>query len=386
MNFRQLLTITALALFAVLPACCRTIHDPASLPDGHLVIVGGGLKDENAPIFNRFAALCAEGPIGIVPLASGDGIKAGESVAERWRKYSTTRPVIVIPLTQNDADKADDPVIAAQIRSCGGLWFTGGDQSRITKVLRPDPAKHTACYDACMSVLQRNGVIGGTSAGAAMMSDPMITGGRSPSAPTAKSTDPDNADSHHVITAPGMGFFTQGLTDQHFVQRGRLGRLIDALRDTGVHRGYAVSENCAMIVERSTGAIEALGDEYAVWIIDATGPGAISADSADLRVSILSSGDTVNGHTVRAAPPGLDVRDGLHESFNTVSDVWSQASIKRALEGVAVSWGRSAKIELQDGRTSLTFISDEGTNVYVGVPGRTPCFANLRVIVKPAAK
>lgn len=378
-----------LLLLTLLPGCSSTIRSSGYEPNhatGHLVIVGGGLKDENASIFNRFESLCADGPIGIIPLASGDGIKAGESTAQRWRKYSTARPVIVIPLTQHDADKADDPAIAAQIRSCGGLWFTGGDQSRITKVLRPDPARQTACYAACLSVLNdKNGVIGGTSAGAAMMSDPMITGGRSPSARTAKNSDPDNQDSRHVTTAPGMGFFTHGLTDQHFIQRGRLGRLIDAMRDTGIRRGYAVSENCGIIVDRSTGDIEALGDEFAVWLIDATAPSAFTPDTADLRVSILASGDKSEHHTIRAHAPARDLRTpGELESVNTVPDVWALASIRSALDRIAKRGGRSASVTITDPRTSLTFIADDRSNVYVGVPGRTPCFANLRVIVKPA--
>jgi cyanophycinase len=384
----HLLATTVLALLLFLLPACTAITSPTS--SGHLVIVGGGLKDENAPIFNRFESLCADGPIGIIPLASGDGLKAGESVAERWRKYSTTRQVVVIPLTQHDTDKANDPTIAAQIRSCGGLWFTGGDQSRITKVLRPDPATHTACYDACMSVLsEKNGVIGGTSAGAAMMSDPMITGGRSASAKSARNSDPDNQDSHRVTTAPGMGFLANGLTDQHFVQRGRLGRLIDALRDTGIQRGFAVSENCAIIVDRNSGVCEALGEDYAVWILNATSPRPLDPGQTSLRVSILSSGDRIDPLRERVvpAPPLRDVRgDGVSEVRRAVDDVWSRASISQALEHIAGSGGRSATFTLIDARTSLAFIADEKSSVYVGIPGRTPCFANLRVVVKPAVK
>lgn len=372
--------VTAILLF-VLGTLSGCATSTSSDDRGHLVIVGGGLKDEHAAVFNRFISLCADGPIGIIPIASGDGIKAGESSAERWRKYSGTRPVIVIPLTQDDAAKSDDPAIAQQIASCGGLWFTGGQQDRVVKVLRPEN-KRSACLASCFTVLQRNGVIGGTSAGAAIMSDPMITGGRSAS---AKSRDPDNEDNHHVTTSAGLGFFKYGLTDQHFIQRGRQGRLIDALHDLNIARGFGVSENCALVVDRASAECEAIGPEAAVWIIDASAPDAFSSNRALVRVSILSTGDKADARTGRVKPDTTlrDVRKpGLSKILRPTTDVWAFSSISAALKTLCE--GTDGACTTYDSLTSLSFETDSKSRILESSSGRFPCFADLRMTVEPS--
>ncbi len=371
----------ALALLFVLGSLSGCTTSSATGDRGHLVIVGGGLKDDHAAVFNRFVSLCADGPIGIIPIASGDGIKAGESSAERWRKYSGTRPVIVIPLTQSDASKSDDPVIAQQIASCGGLWFTGGQQDRVVKVLRPE-GKRSACLASCFSVLQRNGVIGGTSAGAAIMSDPMITGGRSAS---AKSRDPDNEDNHHVTTSAGLGFFKFGLTDQHFTQRGRQGRLVDALRDTNISRGFGISENCALVVDRATAVCEVVGEQAAVWVFDMTGSGVRNTYSG-LRVSILGNGDAVNAQSGEVNPlAGLRLSRGFEvfEPLPMVPDVWAYSSIQDQLRVVRSS--RNGTAVTRDALTSLTLQADESSRVLEGGE-RFPCYINLNMVVMPVQK
>lgn len=367
------LLLLCLAALLLLSGCAAST---SSEDRGHLVIVGGGLKDEHAVVFNRFVSLCADGPIGIIPIASGDGIKAGESSAERWRKYSGTRSVIVIPLTQNDAAKSDDPEIARQIASCGGLWFTGGQQDRVVNVLRPG-GKRGACLAACFTVLHRNGVIGGTSAGAAIMSDPMITGGRSAS---AKSRDPDNEDNHHVTTSAGLGFFTFGLTDQHFIQRGRQGRLVDALHDTKTARGFGVSENCALVVDRATAGCEVIGEQAAVWMID-TSP---SKPAAGIRVSILGNGDALNARSGEVHPLATMHRTrgtGIFEPLLPVTDVWAFSSIETQLRVARSS--SSGTATTHDALTSLTLETDDQSRVFEG-DARFPCYINLHMVIAPA--
>lgn len=377
---RWILACLVLFVFAGMSGCGGTENPLGPRPQGHLVIVGGGLKDDHAAVFNRFVSLCGDGPIGIVPIASGDGLKAGESNIERWRKYSGTRGVVVIPLTQNDAAKADDPAIAAQIRSCGGLWFTGGQQDRVVTVLRPG-GKRSACLDACFAVLeQKNGVIGGTSAGAAIMSDPMITGGRSLS---AKSRDPDNEDGRRVTTGPGLGFFRFGLTDQHFVQRGRQGRLIDALHDTQIPRGYGVSENCALVVDRASGSCEVLGTEHAAWIIDTSGPDAFGPARQTVRVCVLSNGDRADATAGRGIP-AADARDqrahGSAAVTRACDDVWASANIRFALSTLAQT--QDSKVILRDPVTTLTFRADQASRVAQRPGEAFSRFADIRLTIE----
>lgn len=377
-----------LALTTLLGACTSSTK-----PSGHLVIVGGGLEDDNAAVFTRFVELCADGPIGIVPTASGDGLEAGEHSAARWRKWAGTREVVVIPLTQFDAAKASDPAIIAQIDSCGGLWFTGGDQSRIVAVFRPE-GKDTPAMQAVRRVLDKGGVVGGTSAGAAMMSDPMITGGRSRS---GKSTDPENQDDRRVRTGPGLGLFTLGLTDQHFLERGRMGRLIDAMQDTGVTTGVGISENSALVVPVGTQELwETIGPR-SICLIDASEPGAFVGETATVRLSVLDTfkvtdalGEMIFAATVqRLGATSESVhqsrifkpieRDGFIAIISDVDNVWAHTQMTRVFD--EFSRGKRGTIELRDRTTELTITADDHTHV-VDVKGSI-LINDLLVEVRP---
>ncbi len=374
-------------VFALLTGC----HGVSGYPreEGHLVIVGGGLKDDNAAVFNRFVELCAPGPIGMIPIASGDGIAAGESTAERWRKYSGTRPVIVIPLTQNDSAKSDDPEIAKLIASCGGLWFTGGDQSRVVKVLRPE-GRRSACLAACFGVLGRNGVIGGTSAGAAIMSDPMILGGQSRGRATR---DPDETEST-VRFGPGLGFLSGPLTDQHFLERGRMGRLVDALNATHIGTGVGIRENSALVVHRADGTCEPIG-RRAVCVIQVQPP-LQNSNVSTARLSVLSTGDRLTLGTGLATPAvglapgkprvssGPDMRIGPLLDAKKVADPWEMRTMEASLE---LFTGGPATVMRENDRIEVTLSADTNSKVFLDPTGaRPPCLLNLSLMFRPAVK
>ena len=250
---------------------------------GSLVIVGGGLKDDNRPVYERFVALAGgtAARIGIVPTASGDGLKAGEEVAERWRAFGPAS-VVVVPLSKDDAARADDEAVARTIADCTGLWFTGGDQTRIVEVFRPG-GRETRALQSVRGVLARGGVVGGTSAGAAIMTDPMITGGGSARANRA---DPENPDSTSVRTGPGLGLLPVGLVDQHFLERNRMARLLDALGRGKARWGFGISENSAMVVDLRGGWIEAIGPAGVIVIDSSARPAAARVMSTGDRLAL----------------------------------------------------------------------------------------------------
>jgi cyanophycinase len=286
-----------LAGVLALTGCAAGPDRPVDGPSrGHLLIIGGGLNDDNASISGRFLELAGPGRIGIIPTASGDP-DAGPTNAERLRRFDPGRDVVVIPLDKDAAARADDPAVAALIRSCSGLWFTGGDQSRITAVFRPGPrgaARDTEAYRATLDVLARGGVIAGTSAGAAVMSDPMITGGTSADALANGATWTDQPrEGQGVGLAPGLGYFPVGLTDQHFLERGRLGRLVVALRETGVSTGFGVAENAALEVDLARAVARAWG-EHAVTVVSPAAAGTSHAQT-------VSGGGAASG-TFRLGP------------------------------------------------------------------------------------
>jgi cyanophycinase len=131
--------------------------------------------------------------------------------------------------TRRDAGDLD--VLAALDRATG-VFFTGGDQLRITNLLGGTPADQALRrrHEAGM-------VLGGTSAGAAMMSGTMIVSGASQASPRAGI----------VEVGPGMDFFRGVIIDQHFAKRGRSGRLLAALAQYPHLLGLGIDEDTAVI-------------------------------------------------------------------------------------------------------------------------------------------
>ena len=153
-------------------AACRT-EKPARIAAGALVICGGGGLPES--VRREFVRL-AGGPkakIVVIPTASSDADGPAAEVAEFLEPWNKRGVASAVLLHTRSRAKADDPAFSRPLEDATGVWFSGGDQSRVTEVYLG-----TAVERALHAVLGRGGVIGGTSAGAAIMSRVMITGGR----------------------------------------------------------------------------------------------------------------------------------------------------------------------------------------------------------------
>lgn len=235
---------------------------------GHLVIAGGGLKADNAAVFREFIRLAggAKARIGIIPSASGTPMAAYQGFKEILVKHGMSESIIfLIPLaTEDDPEtpeneslwrsNAFNPRVDSLIRTCTGIWFSGGDQMRTTSVLLTKDGKPTPALEAVRFVMANGGVVGGTSAGAAIQSQFMIGGGTSLGALTYGITHEmtDEVDEKGLLLlARGLGFFPFGIIDQHFDRKARLGRLCMALMHQPVEQrvGFGIDENTAMIVD-----------------------------------------------------------------------------------------------------------------------------------------
>lgn len=151
--------------------------------------------------------------------------------------------------TQKPED-ANNPDYLEAIEQATGIFFTGGEQARIISCLKD------TILDAAMHKRYSEGaIVGDTSAGAAMMPDMMIIEGDSETNPRVNS----------VAMGPGMGFLPGVVIDQHFAQRGRLGRLVSALLLQPAVLGLGIDENTAILV--SGDEFEVIG-ESAVTVID----------------------------------------------------------------------------------------------------------------------
>lgn len=198
--------------------------DPAGIP-GPLVIVGGGKMTDD--IRKAFFDLAGKGQakIVVIPTAStsADDPKEDEGFLKQWKEL---KPASVVIFHTRDAQKANDADFVKPLTEATGVWFSGGDQRRITAAYRD-----TLVEKELKKLHARGGVIGGTSAGAAIMSDLMITGG------TDKAT-----------TAEGLGYLPGFVVDQHFVVRKRRPRLEGVIAANPGRVGIGIDEATALVV------------------------------------------------------------------------------------------------------------------------------------------
>lgn len=192
---------------------------------GALVICGGGpLPDE---VRLRFLELAGgeQARLVVIPTASlvGDNPDA-EPLLVYWR---TRKLASLKVLHTQSRDVANDPAFSAVLEDATGVWFSGGDQNLVTAAYLG-----TKTEERLHALLGRGGVIGGTSAGAAIMSRVMIQGGRD-----------------EPRLGQGLGFLTGTIVDQHFLKRRRQHRLLKALTAQPGLLGLGIDEGTAAVVQ-----------------------------------------------------------------------------------------------------------------------------------------
>ncbi len=239
------------------------------LPKGSLVIVGGGLESSNKSIFSQLIELSGgleNAVFSVIPSASGVATQAYVSFSKILISYGVKPANIhLIPVAMVDDDSTasvdestwsgngNDPKLAEIVRESTCVWFSGGDQLRTIKTLLKPDGSRTPVLEAVWEVFNRGGVVGGTSAGAAIMSEPMIGAGNSMGAlkhgVKTNFNGEDFPEGEGVLLTHGLGFFPLGMVDQHFNTRARLARLIVAMmHDTKkALPGFGIDENTALI-------------------------------------------------------------------------------------------------------------------------------------------
>ncbi len=208
----------------------------ADPPKGTLVIVGGGkmpaaVRDE----FITKAGGAAKAKIVVFPTASmsADDEKEHAGYLQQWKN---AKGADVTLLHTRDTKTANSDDFVKPLTDATGIWFSGGDQAKLTKAY-----SGTKVLDAIKKRYADGAVVGGTSAGAAVMSDVMITGG----------TD-------EATTADGFGLLPGTVVDQHFTQRKREKRLAGVIAKHPKALGIGIDEGTAVVV--SGGVAKVLGD------------------------------------------------------------------------------------------------------------------------------
>lgn len=263
---------------------------------GWIVPIGGAEdKEMRRRILKRFVQLCGgrDADIAIIPTASKLP-DTGQRYEELFDRLEAGRARSIGFASREDGQRDD---YLRQLETATGVFFTGGNQLRISTIIGGTPAAKL--------IRERNarGVhVGGTSAGASILSDHMIAFGKEGSSPRAGS----------VRLAPGLGLTNRFIIDQHFRQRDRLGRLLAALAYNPFAVGIGLDEDTAAFI-RPDNTLEVEGSG-AVTVVDAGGLQFSSMADANeddpvcllgLTVHILVAGATFNLHTRKASSGSL---------------------------------------------------------------------------------
>lgn len=240
------------------------IQGEDSPPKGRLVVVGGG-KIEDA-VLKRALELAGgpEATIAILPHAS-ESPDAGKKSEDMWRALGATSITVVSDLRDARARQA--------LTTAAFIWMPGGQQTRLMKELQD------ADIPPLLRERYRSGaVIGGTSAGAAVMSALMITG----------EADLESVTPQATKLADGLGLWPEVIVDQHFLKRQRFNRLLSAVLDHPDKIGVGIDEGAAVFVSRE--GWEVRGGK--ALVIDARGGAGANSPAGTAQLRVLDAGVT----------------------------------------------------------------------------------------------
>lgn len=266
---------------------------------GWIIPIGGAEdKDTNPRILARFVELSGGADADIVVIPTASRLKdSGTRYESLFRGMGAARVDVLDFDTRRDCQEEGR---LARLAEASGIFFTGGNQLRLSTILGGTPVAR--------SIRSRNAqgvTVAGTSAGAGFLSEHMIAFGAEGSSPRASS----------VHLAPGLGLTNRFVIDQHFRQRDRLGRLTAALGYNPFAIGIGLDEDTAAFISPDdTLEVEGSG---AVTVVDAHDLQFSSMAQAGeddpvcllgLGVHILIAGATFNLHTRRASAGRLATR------------------------------------------------------------------------------
>jgi cyanophycinase len=245
------------------------ISAPAFGQSGTLVVVGGG--NTGPEIVSRTLSLAGgERAIVVVLPQSSAEADAGDASVQMWREAGA-REVAKVSFDNRAAART-------AIERATLIWIPGGDQNRFMKAIEA-----TGLADVIRTRYRGGAVVGGTSAGAAVLSEAMITGDADLQSVTAGKT----------TLAAGLGLWPEVIVDQHFLKRQRGNRLLSAVLDRRSLIGVGIDESTAVVVRGAS--FEVIGKSGVVVIdprgakVEQAAPGTPAAGTG-LRLSVLRAG------------------------------------------------------------------------------------------------
>lgn len=211
--------------------------------NGSLLIVGGAMQSET--IINSFIELAGgkDAVIVVIPTASGqENYNENSGFAGRLRKLGATNVTV---LHTNDRKTANSDSFVKPLLNASAVWFGGGRQWRLV-----DSYKNTITEKAIKDVLNRGGVIGGTSAGATIQGSYLVRG-------DTKNNQIMMGD-HEV----GFSYLKNVAIDQHVLARNRHFDMFEILKNRPDLLGIGIDENTAIVVKGNQ--FDVIGESYVV--------------------------------------------------------------------------------------------------------------------------
>ena len=260
----------------------RVSRSDSAPPRGTLVIIGGHEdKEGDKLILRAVAERVGAGALVVATVASG-------LPGEVWADYEPlfrglgVRDVRHLHVDTRQAAHGEEAL--GVLDGATAVFITGGDQLKLTSQLGDTPV-----YSRLMEIYEQGGTIAGTSAGASVMCETMLVEGDGASSATVGGS---------LRMAPGFGLITGVIIDQHFAERGRIGRLVSAVAHNPRILGIGIDENTAIVCDpRRCFTVLGAG---AVYVLDGRGLSYTNLSDEerdrtlsafDARLHVLSMGD-----------------------------------------------------------------------------------------------
>ena len=221
---------------------------------GKLFIIGGG--DRSDDLMKQLLGIAELGPkdyIVVLPMSSEEPDSSFIFFKKQMVKL-TSNPIVMLNFNKETAQKK---VLTDSVQKAKLIFISGGDQTRFMKIVQNTPIK-----TAIQKAYENGSTISGTSAGAAVMSEKMITGNQK--LEKEYSGTFDNIRYDNLETAEGLGLLKTAVIDQHFLKRNRYNRLLSGLVEFPDLTGIGIDEATAIIVRNNQ--VEVAGESEVIVV------------------------------------------------------------------------------------------------------------------------
>lgn len=250
----------------------------AAPPKGTLVIVGGGGMPQVILDAFLLASGGKGGVVGIIPTSTSDP----KGALREWKADLDKAGLVFVPLDVRTREDASKPELLEQAKRCTGFWFSGGDQNRVG-----DKIVGTPLQQLIRERYEAGACIGGTSAGAAIMSKVMLTGDDRNGKEALSEFGPGA-----YRTREGMGFLPEGvIVDQHFLRRNRQNRLFSLIMEHPDSLALGIDEATALVVKDGRALVVG---QRSVMVFDPSGMTIQDGSFRDLRIHVLRPGQAID--------------------------------------------------------------------------------------------